>query len=290
MKAQLKRWTGYTLTALHRAFIRPIWDLNARLGPLAAVPPVAAAVVVGFITKQLAWGFVGLVSGLLVLAIVSLVFAVAKEAEEKEEARTPTPVSLAHRDALKSVAQELRSHVSAGQGVSETDDDWRAFASYFPDVADQVRHYNLGIAEVERRQAALRNHIGGMVDRSSVKGDRRDMAHDFVVKTITRRAEVPNGLMPPISFDWQEFGGDIQVATDVYPSNLWGVGVSSDPDLSAIKLSVEQMVNDAKVSKEAGAFAQAIPDLHGSENETCRNLDRIGRRDLIVGTCPDCAV
>jgi hypothetical protein len=65
--------------------------LNGRLGPLAAVLPVLAALIVGFPTKDLAWGLVGLVSGLLVLALVALVLAVADEDEAKARAEAQSP-------------------------------------------------------------------------------------------------------------------------------------------------------------------------------------------------------
>ena len=35
-------------------------------------------------------------------------------------------------------------------------------------------------------------------------------------------------------------------------------------------------------------MAGAILDLHTTQNEVAKNLDRIGRIVAITGTCPDC--
>jgi hypothetical protein len=118
-----------------------------------------------------------------------------------------------------------------------------------------------------------------MIDESPITEDRRTSAYDFDAKTIVRLADIPNCLLPPITFTWQDFHGVIQVGTDVYPSDLRGVVVSGDPDTSAIKLSVEQVM-----------YAATLRVLHDSENEIAKSLDRIVRRDVIAGMCPDCAV
>ena len=141
----MKRWMGYVMTALRRAFIRPIWGLNDKLGPLATVLPFAAALIIGFVTKNVTWGLVGLVGGALVLTFSVLVVEVAHEAQAQAEleARPPTPVSAAHQDQLKRIAQSYRSAVPEEECVTESGDDWQALVGHFPEVADLLRDYKL---------------------------------------------------------------------------------------------------------------------------------------------------
>lgn len=283
---QLRRWIGYSGTALRVAFIRPIWGLDKVHGPLAAGLTILAGLFVGYLTKNPAWGLVILLAALLCLAFVAVLTAVASD----DQTAPLTRVSPEHRDALKAIATKFRRLGPEEDGVDEQSDDWRALEGHFGEVADQLRQYNLNLSDVEQRQRELRSHIGGMVDESPVKADRRTMAYESVAKTIERLVAVPGGLVVPITFQWHDANGLTQVGTNVYPNDLWGVVTLGDPDTGAIRLAVEQMTNDAKSSDEALAVVQATQVLHDSENEAAQSLDRITRRDTIVGTCPDCAV
>lgn len=282
---QWKRWARYTLTALKVAFIRPIWGLNERLGPLSAGLTILFGLFVGFLTKNPVWGLVGLLAGLLLLAFIAVVIAVADDARPVPA----TPVSTEHRDDLKTIAGTFRRLVQEA-GISEQSDDWRALAGHFGEVADQLHRCNLCLADVAERKKELRNLIGGMVDNSPVYDYKRDTVFEFVVKTIERLAEIPNGLIPPISIHWVDAYGFLHITTNVLPNETATLSDNDNPNLSALKLSVEQMMDDAKSSVEAAAVAQAVRDLHDSQSEAARSLDRTIRRDVIVGTCPDCAV
>ncbi len=215
----VKRWLGYVWEALQRAYIHPVWGLNEKLGPFAAVLPVVAAIIVGLVTKDLAWGLVGLLGGLLLMTVVALVVEVAHE----DKTLPPVPISDTHRDDLKAMAQRFRGQVSGGRSLTETDDDWHALAGHFPDVATQLRAYNERLTLVTMCQLKLRSHIGKMVDESPIAEDRKTTAYDFVVKLVEKLVPTPNALTVSVTFRWEEVNGSEQVSTDITAGNFWGI-------------------------------------------------------------------
>jgi hypothetical protein len=107
---------------------------------------------------------------------------------------------------------------------------------------------------------------------------------------MTRLMTIPNGLLLPLSFERQDLNGLVVETTSVSLNELWAIPHLDDPDLRAIRIAVEQLMNDVKLSTEARAVVNAVNTVHRMQNDVARMLDQIICRDSITGTCADCVL
>ena len=98
------------------------------------------------------------------------------------------------------------------------------------------------------------------------------------------------GLEAPITYRWSDLE-DVQVVeTDVTGGNQWALVSQEDLNSAAVRAEIEQTVHDVQRSAEAKALVVANANLHKTQNEVAKSIDRIGRLVTITGICPNCVV
>jgi hypothetical protein len=281
----LGRWVNCTGWAAW-SVIRPIWQLNSVLGPLAILVWIASAFLVGFLTSNFAWGLVVLASVFGLLAFAEVVRRMVAD-----DAQAPgIQVSDRHRDGIKAIASNFKLLVINHEEIREDTDDFRCLRGHFEGVAMVLMTYNRDLWTEDFRRKQFSKYVEALVETSPVIEDRRSSVHDLIVTTMTRLMTIPNGLLLPLSFERQDLNGLVVETTSVSLNELWAIPHLDDPDLRAIRIAVEQLMNDVKLSTEARAVVNAVNTVHRMQNDVARMLDQIICRDSITGTCADCVL
>ena len=277
-------WIRATRQAFYEAFIRPVWATNAKLGPFAGLLVAVAGVVVGFVSKQPLVGIIFILAGAVILALLALAIRIVEDT-------VAVPVADEHRNYIKGVAQSYRAALVAGSAIRVGDDDWLVIENHFPSVATQLRDYNDRLITVDTRERELRDHIARVVEGSRVQQRFHDQTWDFIVKLMGRLVGSGTvGLEAPITYRWSDLE-DVQVVeTDVTGGNQWALVSQEDLNSAAVRAEIEQTVHDVQRSAEAKALVAANANLHKTQNEVAKSIDRIGRLVTITGICPDCVV
>ena len=284
-QAMLARWVNCTGWAAW-SVIRPIWQFNSVLGPLAILVWIAGAFLVGFLTSNVAWGLVMLVGVFGLLAFAEVVRRVVAD-----DAEAPgIQVSDRHRDGIQGIARNFRLLVINQNEIREDTDDFRCLRGHFASVAMVLTTYNRDLWSEDFRRKQFSKYVEALVETGPVKEDRRSSVHDLIVTTMTRLMTIPEGLLLPLHFERQDLDGLALETTSIYPNELWPIAQLDDPDLHAIRVAVEQMMNDVKSSTEARALVNAVDTVHRIQNDVARLLDQVIRRDSITGTCADCVL
>ncbi len=281
--AMLERWVNCTGWAAW-SVIRPVWQLNSVLGPLAILVWIAGSFLVGFLTSNVAWGLVVLVGVFGLLAFAEVVRRVAVDDAEEPGIQ----VSDRHRDGIRAIATNYRLLVNNQEEIHEDTDDFRCLRGHFGSVAMVLSTYNRDLWTADFRRKQFSRYVEALVETSPVKEDRRSSVHDLIVTTMTRLMTIPNGLLLPLHFQRHDLNGLALETTSVYPNERWAIAHLDDPDLHAVRVAVQQMMNDVKSSTEAQAVVNALDTVHRIQDDVERMLDQIIRRDSMSGTCADC--
>jgi hypothetical protein len=281
----LGRWVNCTGWAAW-SVIRPIWQLNSVLGPLAILVWIGGAFLLGFLTNNFAWGLVVLVGVFGLFAFAEVVRRVVAG-----DAQAPgIQVADRHRLRIKAIASNFRLLVINHEEIREDTDDFRCLRGHFGSVAMVLMTYNRDLWTEDFRRKQFSKYVEDLVETSPVNKDRRSSVRDLIVTTMTKLMTIPNGLGFPLSFERRDLNGLALETTSVSPNEMWAIAHLDDPDLRAIRVAVEQLMNDVKSSTEAKAVVNAVNTIHRIQNDVARMLDQIICRDSITGTCAECVL